>query len=176
MAILFDTANLRIRSFSSEDAVKLYTIHSESAVKKWIPNESYADLNEAESAAAFYAGCAGEGILPFVAAVELKETGELIGDVGINDVSGDPSAVEIGYVISQEYSCNGYATELLHGMTEYVFSRFDINILYGRVLRGNDASVRVLEKNGFAFTKEEADAEDDPYGCGVLVYQKRRDI
>ena len=30
----------------------------------------------------------------------------------------------------------------------------------------------VLEKNGFVFLREELGAEDDPYGCGMLVYRK----
>ena len=42
--------------------------------------------------------------------------------------------------------------------------------LYGRVMHGNDASVRVLEKNGYRFLEEEFGAEDDPYGNGMLVY------
>ena len=44
--------------------------------------------------------------------------------------------------------------------------------LYGRVMRGNNASVRVLEKNGFIFVEEESGAEDDPYGNGMLIYKK----
>ena len=39
-------------------------------------------------------------------------------------------------------------------------------------MRGNHASVRVLEKNGFAFVKEEFGAKDDPYGNGMLIYKK----
>jgi ribosomal-protein-alanine N-acetyltransferase len=41
-------------------------------------------------------------------------------------------------------------------------------------MHGNGASVRVLEKNGFSFAKEEFDAEDDPYGKGMLVYTFER--
>lgn len=39
-------------------------------------------------------------------------------------------------------------------------------------MRGNHASVRVLEKNGFEFVKEEFGAEDDAYGNGMLIYRK----
>ena len=59
-------------------------------------------------------------------------------------------------------------------MMAYVFEKFDIKVLYGRVMHGNGASVRVLEKNGFSFAKEEFDAEDDPYGKGMLVYTFER--
>ena len=55
-------------------------------------------------------------------------------------------------------------------MTEFTVEAFGINILYGRVMRGNNASVRVLEKNGYEFVREEFGAEDDLYGKGMLIY------
>ena len=110
--------------------------------------------------------------LPYVLAVELKQTGELIGDTGVNEVEGNVNEVEIGYGICKKYSGKGYATELLKAMTEFVISTFGIDVLYGRVMRGNNASVRVLEKNGYVFVKEEFGAEDDPYGNGMLIYKK----
>lgn len=42
-----------------------------------------------------------------------------------------------------------------------------------RVVYGNDASVKVLEKSGYQFVRKEFGAEDDPYGNGMLVYQLR---
>jgi ribosomal-protein-alanine N-acetyltransferase len=104
----------------------------------------------------------------------LKETGELIGDTGVNEVEGRVNEVEIGYVISDKHSGNGYATELLEAMTNFVVSTFGMRVLYGRVMRGNDASVKVLEKNGYVFVEEEFGAEDDPYGNGMLVYKTER--
>ena len=43
---------------------------------------------------------------------------------------------------------------------------------YGRVVHGNAASSRVLEKAGYLFVREEFGAEDDPYGNGMLVYKR----
>jgi len=83
-----------------------------------------------------------------------------------------PGEVEIGYVISKSHCGKGYATEIVKAMTEYIVSTFGIRALYGRVMHGNDASVRVLEKNGYGFVTEEFGAEDDPYGNGMLVYKK----
>ena len=57
-------------------------------------------------------------------------------------------------------------------MTDDAVSRFGISVLYGCVMRGNASSVRVLEKNGYTFDREELGAEDDPYGNGMLVYRK----
>ena len=172
MEYIFETRNLKIRRFEIQDAQKLYENHLEEEVKKWIPNESYADIQEAREAIRFYAECVNEKHLPFVLAVQLKENGELIGDTGINEVDGKPNEVEIGYTICKEYSGNGYATELVQGMTRFACETFKVKILYGRVMHGNNASVRVLDKNAYSFVSEEFDADDDPYGKGMLIYKK----
>ena len=173
MEYMFETEHLRIRKFELEDAQCLYENHLEEEVKKWIPNESYADIEETKCAINFYVDCVNCKRLPYVLAVELKETGELIGDTGINEVEGRSKEVEIGYGICKRYSGKGYATELVKAMAEFTVGAFGINILYGRVMRGNNASVRVLEKNGYEFVREEFGAEDDPYGKGMLIYKKQ---
>ncbi len=172
MEYIFETEHLRIRKIEMEDAQYLYENHLEEEVKRWIPNESYADLEETKEAIEFYVDCVNCRHLPYVLAVELKETGELIGDTGVNEVEGSPDEVEIGYGICKKYSGNGYAAELLKAMTAFIKRTFGMNVLYGRVMRGNNASVRVLEKNGYEFVKEEFGAEDDPYGNGMLIYKK----
>ena len=141
-------------------------------MKKWFPNESYADLNEAKDAIQFFEDCVDNDHLPFVFAVQLKETGELIGDTGVSEVEGQPEAVEIGYQICEKYSGRGLATEVLNAMTEFSFAKFNATISYGRVVHGNAASARVLEKAGYMFVNEEQGAEDDPYGNGMLVYKR----
>ncbi|MBQ9143108.1 MAG: GNAT family N-acetyltransferase [Lachnospiraceae bacterium] len=172
MDYMFETEHLKIRKFRMEDAHCLYENHLEEEVMKWIPNESYSGIEEAQDAINFYVNCVNNRHLPFVLAVELKETGELIGDTGVNEVEGKANEVEIGYVICEKHSGKGYATELLNAMTEYIVSILGMKVLYGRVMRGNNASVRVLEKNGYTFVREEFGTEDDPYGNGMLIYMK----
>jgi ribosomal-protein-alanine N-acetyltransferase len=172
MDYVFETARMRVRAFVPDDVQHLFAIHSEAGVKQWIPNESYADPEETRQAVDFFAACVLKGRLPYVLAVELKETGELIGDIGINPVAGKDAEVEIGYAICKRHSGKGYATELVHAMIQYAASAFGIRVLFGRVMRGNHASVSVLKKNGFDFVSEEMGAEDDPYGNGMLIYKK----
>ncbi len=169
---LIETEHLAVRKFRNDDAQQLYENHMDEEVRKWFPNECYADPEEALDAIRFYADCVDHDRLPFVLGVELKGTGELIGDTGISEVEGKPDEMEIGYCIGQKYRGKGYATELLHAISGFVASRFDIRVIYGRVVHGNEASVSVLEKNGYQFLKEEFGAEDDPYGNGMFVYRK----
>ena len=135
----------------------------------------YADVDEARDAIRFYADCVKSGHLPCVLGAELKETGELIGDAGISEVEGKPDETEIGYCIGQKYRGRGYAAELTDAVSGFVFSRFGIRTIYGRVVHGNEASAKVLEKSGYRFVEEQSGAEDDPYGQGMLVYRKDRE-
>lgn len=172
MHILFESPRLIFRTFERTDAQKLYLNHLEPDMKRWIPNESYADIAETERAIRFFSDCVAQMKLPYVLAIVFRETNALIGDVGINEVEGNPAEAEIGYSISDAYSGKGLATEAVRAMTDYAFRTFAINCLYGRVLQGNAASERVLIKSGYDFMNREAHAPDDPYGCGMLVYRR----
>lgn len=169
---VLQTQRLILRFFREEDARALYENHLDGEVRRWFPNECYADPEEARGAARFYAECARKGRLPFVLAAELKETGELIGDAGISALEGSGGEAEAGYCIGGKYRRQGYASELLEAVCGFAASRFGIGTLWGRVVRGNTASVRVLEKCGFSFVREEHGAQDDPRGLGMLVYEK----
>lgn len=171
MKVFFETEHLLVRELEPEDADRLYENHAEEKVKKWFPNESYADMDEAKGAIRFFRDCVEGDHLPFVLAIQLKETGELIGDTGVSEVDGQPEAVEIGYQICEKYSGRGLATEALKAMTGFSFAKFGATVSYGRVVHGNGASARVLEKAGYIFVNEEMGAEDDPYGNGMLVYK-----
>ncbi|MBR6185325.1 MAG: GNAT family N-acetyltransferase [Clostridia bacterium] len=172
MVYVFETERLKLRRLEPEDAENLYRIHLDEDVKHWFPNESYADVEEAREAIAFFAGCVDRKELPYVLAVEEKATGELIGDTGLSEVEGKPGEAEIGYVIRRANRGRGYAAELARAMGAFAHTAFQIKVMYGRVVKGNAASARVLEKAGYRFAAEEHGAEDDPYGSGMLVYVK----
>ena len=90
METVIETERLLLRGFEREDAERLYEYHLDEEVKRWMPNESYGDPGEAREAIAFYADRVRRKELPYVLAVVLKETGELIGDAGVNEVEGKP--------------------------------------------------------------------------------------
>ena len=129
---MFETKRLLIRKFRDEDAGELYENHNDEEVGKWFPNERYADPAEALDAIRFYADCVDQNRLPFVLGVELKETGELIGDAGISEVEGKADEMEIGYCIGRKYRGHGYATELLSAISGLTASRFGVRVIYGR--------------------------------------------
>jgi RimJ/RimL family protein N-acetyltransferase len=87
---------------------------------------------------------------PTVFAIEID--GAAVGGVGIvvqTDVFRKNA--EIGYWLGETYWGKGIITEAVKEMSDYAFRQFDIHRLYAGVFEYNKASMRVLEKAGFAF-------------------------
>ncbi len=80
-------------------------------------------------------------------AIDLKESVELIGSVGI-DVEIVHSRATIGYWVGREYWNMGYATEAASILLEYVFNVMKYHKVDSHHFVQNQASGRVLEKLG----------------------------
>lgn len=105
-------------------------------------------------------------------AITLDE--EAIGGVGFErkqDLSR--LTAEVGYWLSETYWGKGYATEALQAIALYAFERFDFVRLEARVMEGNAASSRVLEKAGFSFeTAMRRAAYKDGRVLDMLLYAR----
>ena len=80
-------------------------------------------------------------------AIELKESGELVGSTGI-DIDVLHSRADIGYWIGREYWNKGYATEAAARLMGYVFNVLKLHKVASHHFARNSASGRVLEKLG----------------------------
>lgn len=58
-------------------------------------------------------------------------------------------SIEIGYFIGEPYWGKGIATTAVGLLVEYIKSNFDVIRMYAEVFSHNNASMKVLEKNGF---------------------------
>ena len=80
--------------------------------------------------------------------IELQD-GTHIGELCFKGLSADGIA-EIGYGISEAYKNNGYATEAVKAVLEWAFSHPEVSAIEAETESENAASIRVLEKCGFA--------------------------
>jgi len=87
---------------------------------------------------------AGEEV---VFAVILRETGELIGAMGLV-IEGKFRRAELGYWIGRPYWGNGYCTEAGRAVLEYGFQSLDLNRIHAYHFKRNPASGRVMQKLG----------------------------
>ena len=85
--------------------------------------------------------------------VILKESGELIGDCGL-EVMDDMGAAELGYDFRSDFWNQGYATEAATAVREHAFDVLKLPQLISLIRVGNLASRRVAEKVGMTLAKE----------------------
>jgi [ribosomal protein S5]-alanine N-acetyltransferase len=89
-----------------------------------------------------------EPILQF--AIDLN--GEAIGGIGFERMADvHRMTAEVGYWIAERFWGRGIAASALEQATAYAFASLGLERLQAIVFEGNAASMRVLEKNGFAF-------------------------
>lgn len=85
--------------------------------------------------------------------VILKESGELIGDCGLEQME-DMGAAELGYDFRSDFWNQGYATEAAVAVRDYAFQVLHLPQLISLIRVGNLASRRVAEKVGMTLAEE----------------------
>ena len=83
----------------------------------------------------------------FQFAIELKETGALVGDSALK-VEEDGRQAEVGFTLSREHQGKGYASEAVSRLLDYVFGQLDLHRVYAITDQENAPSVALLERLG----------------------------
>lgn len=94
-----------------------------------------------------------------------------VGGMGFKDLPGEPGeagTVEIGYDINPSYQGRGYATEMVRAAVVWALRQPTMRRVTAECLEDNAASIRVLEKAGFAQIGRRMDDE------GPLLLWERR--
>lgn len=93
-------------------------------------------------------------------ALELKETGQVIGSLGIEAfkeeafVNADLQGRELGYVLSREHWGKGLMPEAVKAVIDYCFRVLCYDFLLCAHFVRNSQSRRVIEKAGFHYVKD----------------------
>lgn len=90
--------------------------------------------------------------------VVLNETGELIGDCGLEVMD---IGAELGYDLQSAHWNRGLATEAAAAVRDYAFGSLRLPRLISLVRVGNEASRRVAEKVGMGFVEQISRAGTD---------------
>lgn len=141
-----DTARLVLRAFELTDAKRVQLLAGDKAIAattSLIPHP-YPD-GEAEKwisthAASFAAGASARF------AIMRRDDNVLVGAIGL-EIHSKHNRAEVGYWIGREYWGLGYATEALHAILSYGFSR-GLNRIWAEHFAHNPASGRVMQKAG----------------------------
>lgn len=155
-----------LRPFTLNDAPFILRLLNEPSFLQHIGDKGVRDLEGAKAyltsgPLASYARH-GHGLM----AVVLKETGEPIGMCGLlkRDNLDHP---DLGYAFLPEFWSKGYAREAAKATLDHGSKELGFQTILAIVSQDNAASIRLLEKLGFAFVRLEAMYPDEPE---VAVY------
>jgi RimJ/RimL family protein N-acetyltransferase len=144
-----NTERLLLRPIRLDDANAIFTYRSDAAMNQyqgWIPN-SVNDVSDFIK----------NRVTPVINVIGTwyqcviinKETGELIGDIGIHFLDPDQKQVEIGCTLDRNQQGKGFANEALKEIINYVFSDLDKHRIVGSIDPRNGKSIGLVERLGF---------------------------
>jgi ribosomal-protein-alanine N-acetyltransferase len=87
-----------------------------------------------------------------------SEGGKMIGTCGFTRFDPPNNCAEIGYVINPAYHHMGIATEAAAAVIRFGFRELGLHRIEARFMKGNEASLRVMERLGMTFEGELRDA------------------
>ena len=150
MSIL-ETKRLTLREFELSDANSLYELNSDPEVIKYTGDPPFKNIEEAKEFILNYNHYKKYGFGRW--AVILNSTNEFIGWCGIK-YTEEKDEHDLGFRFFRKYWGNGFASESAAACIDYAFNTLNINKLYGRAMKENIASIRVLEKIGMKYSHD----------------------
>ncbi len=145
-----ETERLILRHMKVSDARDMYDYARRPQVTRyllWAPHDS---LDYTRSYLKQVERCYRQGTFHDFGVI-LKENNRLIGTCGFARIDEANSTAEAGYVLNPDYWGKGIATEALSAVIALGFEKRGFNRIESRYMVDNQASRRVMEKNGMSF-------------------------
>lgn len=150
--MIAETARLRIRRLTVEDAVFVLALTNEPAFLAHIGDKGLRSVEDAERflREGPWTNQPRPGYGQF--AVELKETGSPVGVCGLLYREGLDLS-DVGFAVLSQYRGQGLAFEAAEAVMRYGRSTLGLTQIVGLTSRSNVASIRLLEKLGLRFER-----------------------
>lgn len=152
---ILETKRLFLRTFQEKDVESLIAINQDPKVMQFFPaiptrEETIAFIDriishQEENNFSLYA-------------TEIKNTGEMIGFVGLFTATFQAHftpAIEIGWRLSSKHWNQGYATEAAKAVLNYAFRQLDLVEVVSFTSALNKPSIRVMQKIGLHTNSED---------------------
>lgn len=153
MQFIFETPRLLLRYFTIEDAPLIYELNSDPDIVKYVHEPVLQNVEQAIKILT-------QNILPQYIlnvgrwAVHQKDDKKFIGWCGIKYIPKS-GIYDLGYRFLKTAWNKGYATEAARHTILYGINTLKISVITAMVHIENIASIKVLEKTGMRFIKED---------------------
>ena len=161
------TQRLILRRMRITDDVDMYDYARRAEVTRYLLWSPHPDRNYTREYLKYIATRYAAGTF-YDWALELKENGRMIGTCGFTAIDAPNECAEIGYVLNPDYHGREFAVEAVREILAFGFDRLMLQRVEARFIRGNDASLRVMQKVGMTF--------EGFHRQSMLIKGVRRDI
>lgn len=163
MNIILETPRFYLREMTADDAEAAFLLNADPEVVKYTGDPPFESIETARLFLNNYPDYKINGFGRW--AVVDKQTNEYTGWCGLKLLK-DLNQVDLGYRFYQKHWNKGYATETGKACIRWGFNRLNLNEIVGRAMKENIASIKVLEKCGMKYWKDE-DFDEHP----AVVYK-----
>ena len=161
------TQRLILRRMRITDDVDMYDYARRAEVTRYLLWSPHPDRNYTREYLKYIATRYAAGTF-YDWALELKENGRMIGTCGFTAIDAPNECAEIGYVLNPDYHGRELAVEAVREILAFGFDRLMLQRVEAHFIRGNDASLRVMQKVGMTF--------EGFHRQSMLIKGVRRDI
>ena len=141
----FGTARLLLRKPRAEDAALIFAAYAQDPeVTRYLTFRPHRDLNDArEAVERFLEGW--RSAKSYCWLIFRRDGEELVGAISAREDQG----INLGYLIARPYWRHGFMSEALGAIVAWAFAQAAIFRVWAVCDIDNEASARLLEKNGF---------------------------
>ncbi len=163
--MIITTNRLTLRPIRPQDKMHLFRYRSDEQANQyqsWVPKtEEEVEVFIENNPLAFDISDTW-----FQLVVLLRENEHLIGDLGVHFTGSQNQQVEIGFTLAKDYQRQGYATEAVKGLVDYLFSDLNKHRVTASIDPRNIPSIKLVERIGF---RQEAHFKESLYFKGEWV-------
>jgi len=149
---ILETQRLILREFELSDAEAIFRLNEDINVIRYTGDPPFTSIAAAENFLRNYSDYDRNGYGRW--AVIRKEDNAFVGRCGLK--LNEQNHVDIGFRYFKKEWGKGYATEAALATLEFGFRALGIQEIIGRAARENVASLKVLQKLGMTFWKDDA--------------------
>lgn len=142
-----ETERLMLRRYKETDIDAIYEIITDERLSKYI---QFPKLTKEEELACLKTWIAEADKSEYEKwVIETKDSHKVVGNIDVNTIVTKHNYCNVGYTIRYKYWGNGYASEALKAISDYLLNDRDYYLVECSCNEWNKQSSRVMQKAGF---------------------------
>ncbi len=161
---ILTTERLVLRQLEFSDNKAIFELRSDKRITEFIDRPLYRRLDEADYFIRWIFQQMERNRLVYWG-ISYKDHSDLLGTICLWNIREEQSTAEVGYELLKDYQQKGIMNEALEKVLEYAFKTLQFRAIDAFTHKDNEASKRLLVKNGF---KHESHRKDPKVAVNIV--------